>query len=333
MPGSGSGAAWISSVAATLLALFCTALLARACDTFPDSSFYNVLVSSVGKWCAAIFAGILTLLALLTCVVSMTVFSRFVQITALPQTPRIILPLLIIIVAALSLSGGMESATGATRLLFWFTAGVFVLFVALGLTQIYPQLLLPERIEAKSVFRDTGEIFLNRFAQIPAFMAIYTRMSEPKTRKKYMLGAVGGAGLSLAVISAITTAMLGAESTKVDFYPVYTAMSLHSVGGFIQHTEIFACIAMTLCLFFKGCVCLLFSGDMLDGIFKISRRRGVFLPLALICAYATQLFYRDVSSLRGMLEWKSGAIYILLLNIIIPFVIFCTSFIKRKKTD
>ncbi len=332
MPGALGATTWVFYIAAIGLALFCAELLARACDRFPNESFYGVLTKSLGKTSGKLIAGLLTLLTLLTCVISLTVFSRFVQISALPQTPQIILPFLCIMVAALSASGGAESSVGAARLLFWFVAFVFVVFVAVSLPQVFPRLLLPENTSAKSFFGGAGEVFLNRFGAVPAFMAIYTRMSDKKTRRKYMLGGIGGAGCALAIISAITIATLGKTTSTTDFYPIYTAMSLHSVGGFIQHTEIFACVAMTLCLFFKGAVCLTFSGDMIDKIFGIERKHGVFLPLAFICAFSTQLIYRDISSLRTMLEWKNGAIYILLLNVIIPIVVFIAAIRKKKKT-
>ena len=122
---------------------------------------------------------------------------------------------------------------------------------------------------------------------------------------------------------------LGEKAAEMDFYPVYTAMSIHSIGGFIQHTEIFACIAMTVSLFFKGASSLMFSEDMINGMFSLKRKSGVSLPLALIAASSTQLIYTSISSLRGLLEWKSGAIVMLLINIAIPVLLFA----KSKKTN
>ena len=113
-------------------------------------------------------------------------------------------------------------------------------------------------------------------------------------RKQFFLFAVLGAAAALVIISLVTVATLGADTSRADFYPVYTAMSVRGVGGFIQHTEILACIAMTLSLFFKSAVCLLFCDDMLMGIFKVSRKRGVTLPLGLISAALTQVIYRDL---------------------------------------
>ncbi len=334
LPASRAGSGiWVADIAALILALVLAYFFASSCDKFPDETFYGVLRKSVGKW-GAVAAGVaFVLLTLLTAVVSLTVFSRFVQITALPRTPQIIIPTILIVIAALSLSGELTSSGGAAVLLFWFSAFVFLLFAVTGIFNAEPRLLLPQSDDFSEIITGAGEVFLNRFGILPALMAVYTRMSEQKTRKKYFLSSLAGAGVALSVISALSVATLGEKLSETDFYPVYTAMSIHSVGGFIQHTEIFACIAMTMSLFFKGAVSLMFSEDMLNGIFGVERKKGFALPLALILAASTQLIYTSISSLRGLIEWKSGAITILLINIAIPLLIRIGCAIKGKKTS
>ncbi|MBQ8793891.1 MAG: hypothetical protein IJZ63_04010, partial [Clostridia bacterium] len=43
------------------------------------------------------------------------------------------------------------------------------------------------------------------------------------------------------------------------------------------------------------------------------------MPLALMCAAATQIIYRDISTLRGLVEWKSGATSVAAFYILFPF--------------
>ena len=333
LPGVDAGVVWPSNLIAGVLAFLSALLISVCCDRFPDDGIYSVIKKCIGKIPAAILGFLLLALVIVSFIVSLTVFSRFVQITALPQTPQIILPILLALLAALSARGGMQTACGAARLLFWFVAAVFLLFIGFGVTELSLTLLEPEFESVKSLFAAAGEIFLNRFSLVPALFVIYTKMQDKGGRRKFFLGSIGLATLVIAAISAICVCVLGKSGAKADFYPVYTVMSLFSFGGFIQHTEIFACIAMTLCLFFKGAVCLAFSEEILDGIFGISDGRGVFLPLALLSAYSTQLIYRDISSLRGLLGWKSGAIYVLLLYLLIPPLLFVASYRKKKKTE
>ena len=331
MLGSNAGRdVWISHLVAGIAALICTWFLVSLCEKYPKKTFYEVRESVLGKFFGKLCSALLALLSLVTCVISLTVFSRFVQITALPQTPQIIIPMLIIIIAALSLRRGLRAASGSARLLFWFSATVFVIFVVFGTKWMDFSLLLPIGESPGEIFKGAVEVFLNRFGTIPALMAVYTRMQPEKARKRFLLSSVGGASAALVLISAVTAATLGAETAKADFYPIYTAMSVRGIGGFIQHTEILACIAMTLSLFFKSAVCLLFSDDMLTGIFNTARREGAAMPLALMCAAATQIIYRDISTLRGLVEWKSGATSVAAFYILFPAVLVLISRLRRK---
>ena len=330
MSGSDAGSgAWIAHLIAGAAATLLAWCIVSVCEKFPEKSFYEVLSSVCGKWGARFFGGVTALFALVTCVLSLTVFSRFVQITALFRTPQIILPLIIAIISALALRSDMRAVSGAARLLFWFSAAVLAVFVLFGIRWMEFSRLIPAGKELCAFFCGAGEVFLNRFGTVFALFSVYTRMEQGTARKKFFMWSVAGSALSLALISAVTVATLGEQIAGTDFYPVFTAMSVRGVGGFIQHTEILACIAMTLSLFFKTAVCLLFSEDMLCGIFDVTKKEGISLPLALICAAMTQLIYRDLSALRGMVEWTPGAGWVIGVYALLPLVLF--ALVKKRK--
>jgi len=320
--------AWISNLIAGGSAVVLAVCFTKVCDKYPQKNFFEICTILFGTVLGKISTAILALLSIMTCVVSLTAFSRFVQITALAQTPQIILPLLIVIIAALSMRSGMIAASGSARLLFWFSVAVFVAFTFFGVRDIDFSQLVPIGANASQILSGAGEIFLNRFGVVAALTAVYTRMRDEKTRRKFFLGGIGGAAVMLTVISAITVATLGQTTAGADFYPVYTAMSVRGVGGFIRHTEILACIVMTLSLFFKCVVCLMFADDMQCGIFDVRRREGCVMPLALISAASTQIIYQDITSLRGMVEWKNGAWAVVVLYILIPVLLVLLSKIK-----
>ncbi len=332
LPGAFSGSfVWISHIAASIIFCFLLWCFISVCEKYPGESFYGVIENVLGSFFGKAVAAVLALLALLTLTVSLTVFSRFVQITALPRTPQIILPTLTVVSAALSLRSCLRAASGTARLLIWFFIAVFLVFVATGIGEMKFSLLLPWEAPDSESFKAVGEIYLNRFATAAALMSVYTRMPVGKTRKKWFLGSAAISGICLAVISVFTIATLGKSAAAQDFYPVFSAMSVKGVGGFIRHTEILSCIAMTFSLFFKSVVCILFSDDMLSGISKSRENIGAYIPIGLIAASFTQIIYRDTSSLRGLLEWKSGAIFILILHILIPIVVVFSGKLRRKR--
>ncbi len=330
MSGSDAGrGAWIAHIIAGAVATLLAWCIASVCDRYPEKSFCDVLSSVCGKWGARFFGGVTAFFALVTCVLSLTVFSRFVQITALFRTPQIVLPLIIAIISALALRSGLSAVSGAARLLFWFSAAVLAVFVLFGIRWMEFSRLIPSQKELGDFFTGAGEVFLNRFGTVFALFSVYTRMEAGPARKKFFMWSVAGSALALALIGAVTVATLGERVAGTDFYPVFTAMSIRGVGGFIQHTEILACIAMTLSLFFKTSVCLLFAEDMICGMFNITKKEGLSLPLALICAAMTQLIYRDLSELRGMVEWTPGAGWVVGVYVLLPLALF--AFAEKRK--
>ncbi len=308
LPGMVSGSmTTMAHIIASLAAIFCILCIIFICEKHPDKAFFDALSLSTGKITAIIASVIFAIFAALTCIVSLTVFSRFVQVTALPRTPQIIIPLLIIITAALSLRRGLIAPSGAATLLIWFSVAVFFIFALFGIGSMDARMLIPDFSESEKLLIGACEVFLNRFSSISAFAVIYPRIKSDSSKKSSFLISVAAASAALTVISAICIATLGKTTAALDFYPVYTAMSVRGIGGFIQHTEILACIVMTQCLYFKCAVCLAFCEETLFGIFGSERGRGIAIPLALIFASLTQIIYRDISSLRGMVEWSSGA--------------------------
>lgn len=308
LPGMATGkAVWAAHLIASFAAFLCVLCIILVCERHPDKNFFGALSSDIGKIPAGIISAVFAFFAALTCIISLMVFSRFVQVTALPRTPQIIIPLLIILTAALSLRGGISAPSGAAVLLIWFSIAVFFIFALFGIKNMGVRGLIPDFSESEKLLIGAGEVFLNRFSAIPAFAVIYPRIISGKKRKASFLISVAAAAAALTVISSVTVATLGKTTASLDFYPVYTAMSVRGVGGFIQHTEILACIAMTHCLYFKCAVCLAFCEETLLDIFSADRGRGIAIPLALIFASLTQIIYKDISSLRGMVEWSGGA--------------------------
>ena len=333
LPGAlAGGGVWISNILAAAVGFAFAYFFSSACEKFPEETFFGVMEKSIGHIGAVFFGTAFLASSLLTLTVSLTVFSRFVQITALPQTPPAFLSFMILSLAAFVLLRGAASLSGTARLLFIFSAAVVVLFFILGFKNILPRALLPDFEKTDRILQGAGEVFLNRFTTVTALMSVYTRMEKRETRKKYFFSAVLLAAAVFIIISVICVAVLGKGTAELDFYPAFTVMASRDVGGFVRHTELFACIAMTVSLFFKSAASLLFLRDILKGIFKIPGECKIYFPLALITCAVSQIIYSDVTSLRAMLEWKSGAGYVLAALFFLSFVLFAAAKIKKKET-
>ncbi len=320
-----------ANLLATLVAAGCAYLLGSVCDKYPEKSFCSVVKALFGASFGSICAFLCVILALTSGVVSLVVFNRFIQLTALPQTPQIIIPLILVLVFALSFRRGLCAIAGSARLLFWFGAFVFIVFCVFGINFAHPEVLLPMFGDATEFLKAAGEVFINRFGTLFALMAVYTRMRDEKSRRRVFVSGVATAGVAFSVISFMTAAILGTDALGRDFYPAYTAMSIIEAGGFLQHPEILSSIIMTVCAFFKTAVCILFAEDILFSLFDVPIKEGAAVPIGLICVSATQLMYRNAPALRKMTEWKTLASVVLGFEILLPVALAGVWYIFRRR--
>ncbi len=333
LPGAEAGkAVWLSNLIAAGVGALLAFLLATAVDLLQCESLCEVTERIFGKFFGSALCISLVVFSITTCVVSLTVFSRFVQITALPQTPQIIIPLLVILISVLAVKKSVRTLSGSARLLFLFFALTFIGFMIFGASNFEKSIFNISGLKKEKLALGVAEVMLNRFGAVFALLSVYLRTEKKKSAKYVFAGSVLASGIALAAISAYAVSTLGEKTATLSFYPVFTALSVKSLGGFIQHTEVFACIAMTVSVFFKSSACLLFTDDVVSDVFGVSRQKSVVLPTALGISALTQMIYRDISSLRGMVEWKEWASWVLAYQLAVPIVVFLAAVICKKKT-
>ena len=73
------------------------------------------------------------------------------------------------------------------------------------------------------------------------------------------------------------------------------------------------------------------SEDMLCGLLDVTKKDGFAIPLGLICAAMTQLIYKNLSELRGMVEWTSGAWWVVAVYAVLPLALFACAIRKKGK--
>lgn len=328
----GEGDAVLSNLLACAAAVLSAWLLAYVCDRNPEKSFYAVLKTLFGGVFGRICAALLILLALIGGVVPLVVFNRFVQLTALPRTPQIIIPLILVLVASLSFRSGLHSAAGSARLLFWFSVFVFLVFAAFGIKFTEPHFPRVSASAVPHVLTGAAEVFMNRFGTLIPLMSVYTRMEHNSSRRGVFCSAVAASGIAFSAVAFISTGVLGSSAAGSDFYPAFTAMSVMEAGGFVQHPEILSSIVMTMCAFFRIAVCILFIDDMLSGTFDIPSKNGFAVPIGLIFVSATQLMYRNAPALRRMTQWRPQAGFLLAFELLFPVVLVCVPVFLRHKS-
>ena len=324
---------WISHIVAGLLALLVWYAVTAQFEKHGHTSFFDMLDCAFGKIFGHIICGALLVYSLLSATTSLGIFSRFTQLTSLSKTPQIILPLLLLLLAAWALKSGIEVLARGAGLFFYFALLTFVYFVIFGIplldarniTPVFENGVLP-------TFKSALTVFTNQFGDLILLLAIYPKIKNTKSRRKVQLAGLACAVIATSIIALFTVMTIGPEQVQSEFFPVFTTLSIRNVAGFVQHTEILTSIAMTFFVFIRQTVTLYFAANALAHLFHLSAHERLVTPLALLIASGTQLLYFNMMSLRSRIEGNLNLYILLPLQFLLPCIMCLILRAKEKKT-
>jgi len=324
---------WISYTLASLSACLLWFLISMATDKYPDKDFFSLLELSFGRLITWIITLLFSLYAFSSVATSISHFGKFTQLTSLSKTPQIIIPLLILMLAAYTLRSGIEVLARCASLIAPFAIFVFLYFFLFGVEFIELQNIKPLLSGGiKPVIRGALSAFINQFGHTILLTSLLHNIKSEKRGKRrgILFGVViGSVAISLIVFSTIAT--LGQAETAAEFYPVFTVLSIRNLGGFIQHMEILTSIATAFFVFFRAALGLYFLSLAVAYLFRLKSSRAQLIPLALLITSTTQLLYWNTMSLRKSMESDLAIILVAPLQFVIPVLACLIIWFKKSQ--
>lgn len=323
---------WIAYALAAVLAVFIWHILSSLCERRNFNSFFEMLTFTFGRIGGVVLSSILALYALLSCTTSISLFGKFVQISSLPKTPLIVLPVILLVIATLSLKSGGTVFSRCSVLFFPFLIFTFVIFIFFGLPQLNFQNITPIlENNVLPTLKSSLTVFTSQFGDALILFAIYPLIIKNPKRKKISLGAIIAATALASIIALFTILTLGEEQMKGEFFPVFTILSIRKVGAYIQHMEILTSVAMTFSVFIRQAVCLYFISLALSHVLKTESYKSHLIPPTLIIAAGTYILYRNIMSLKWRVESDLNIYILLPLQFVLPCLMALIFTLKRKK--
>ncbi len=309
---------WLSYLLAGMLATILAYLLSRRIQ---KQDFFQTLDRLFPKPLGKLIALLLALYAFLSLATSLSIFGRFNQVTALSETPTIILPTLVVLIAIRACRAGIGAIARVGNFVILFIVAVFIVFSLLGINFLAPGALLPlTPNHTPTIFRGALAVFVNQLGDFFLLSILYQHI-EGKKASRAMAHGVLAASVVLTIISLITVMTLGERGILSDSFPVFTVLSIRSVGNFIQHLEILSSVAMTLVIFFKVSISLYCIASALKHVFSLPDYRAIVFPTGIFLSGVTQLLYRDMLSLRTQLESPVSLFVALPIQLLLPLLI------------
>jgi spore germination protein KB len=114
------------------------------------------------------------------------------------------------------------------------------------------------------------------------------------------------------------------------YFPSYEAVSMISVGDFIQRIEVSVSFLFIFGVFIKSSICLLVACKGIGKIFNLKDYRSIVIQTGLLMIYFSYTVY-DNSMEMNYWAFKVYSYYAFPMQVILPIIIWILAEIKARK--
>ncbi len=255
------------------------------------------------------------------------------SVAVLPETPKLVFASGTLLLSALAIRGGLESIGRLAEILLPLIGLAIITGVILIIAT--PQLvnwnyLFPLVDEGwLQTIRASISIFCFPFGEVMIFTSILPFVLDLKDTKGPSLAVYILAGLLLAGLSTLQTAVLGEEITRTTF-PGFSLLREIRVADFVTRLEVLGIFVWSLASFVKVSIYFWALTTGLAQLLGLSDYRPLLFPLGIIITLLSVTIFTNFSDLSLFII----AIYPLLtlpMQLLIPLALFILTRLKPTK--
>lgn len=320
--------AWMAPLLATLPGIYLIAVLMVLARLFPGENLFQYLPKILGTWVGTI-VGLLYLFFLIhTNGVIIREFTQLMGVLVLPNTPEIVLGVIMILLCMWSVRGGLEVLA---RTVEFFLPGVLVLFFVtmilaapdMNIDNLFPVLdngIAPVIRSSLNPIAWRGEIII--------FAIILPYLAKPASAGRCGYAAVVAIGLILTFDAIVHTAVFGPLVETMTF-STFSLIRQVRVGDFLERIDAVLVVIWVMGMY--GKIALFYYAAVL-GVAQLSKAkdyRFLVMPIGVVLA-ASSVMVAD--NARELVEYIVGSFpfFAGVFEYLIPTVLLLIAFLKNK---
>lgn len=323
---------WISILICYVMTILMALIIGRIKYIFPDLDIFEIFEKCYGKIISKIIHLIYFISAFYIVVLINTFLIHFINLTALPTTPKIALAIPITIICIWMVKEGVELISRFAAIFLILTLlSIFVLIILLIPHMDFGNLLPAFQQSPLVILHGSLSAFIFPLGELVVFSAFFKRFSEPKASYKVLLiGSTIGAMVVFA-ISVSNVMVLGINLASDVYYPTYVSASRIMIGNYFHGLEIILSIVFILGAFVKTNVYFSVCCKAVARTFGFQEDyRFIITPLGLLLLCASLFFYEGPLDYSQWLKTDLVP-YSIPYIIIIPIVTLIVAEFKKKK--
>lgn len=322
--------AWISVLIALVIAIPVVLVYARIMKLYPEKDLYDIFEELFGKIAGKIFILLITWYAMHLGSMVLRNFSEFIQVVSMPQTPQLVL-MIVMLSAAMYLAKSGVRVMGKWAIIIITIVGLVVIFtVLLSLNTFdYTNLLPVMSHDSRTIVCCSFNVFAFPLAEIVLFLTLGRSIKKEDSPYKLFLYAVLFGALILITIVLRNILALGPATMANEYFPSYTAARILKIADFLQRIEGLISVNFIFAGLTKIAVCLLAASKGIAKVFNIQNHKAVMVPVTLLLLALSTIVFENTMDMFNFTDIYT--IYAIPFEVIIPLLVWVTAEIKTRK--
>lgn len=248
---AGQGA-WISVLAAGLIACIPTAAAVAVMAKFPRQSVIQAMPQLLGVFLGKIVSLLYACFFLFFAALAVWRMEAFAIRFLIPDTPQLVIRMIFLLGVAYGALSGSTPLLRTNAYLMPLEILVPILTVILPAARLNFNFLLPLFEQGVKPVINGTVLLLGWFCQVPVVILMFQRhvsdaLLQGGVRKAVLGTLVATVTMGLGIIGIL--AAFGPEQTSTMFYPAFALVRIISVSTFLEHTEVIFVVVWVASIF------------------------------------------------------------------------------------
>lgn len=330
--GSGGEAkndAWISTIVGIIMAIPMLAVYSRLISLFRGKDLYDILNITLGKIIGRVTSIIYIWYAFHLGALVFRNFGEFINTVAMPETPMLVSMISLCAICILAVRLGIEVIGRTTTFFLPIIFLIIIIVEGLGIPKLHLNYIKPILGNSlTSIIKGGFATFSFPFAETVLLIGVFDSLKSKKSPFKVYFWALSIAGIEAVILTIRNISVLGAMTDSF-YFPSYEAVSMISIGSFIQRIEVTVSIVFVFGVFIKSSICLLVTCKGIGKMFNLKDYRSIVIQTGLLMVYFAYIIY-DNTMQMSYWAFKVYSYYAFPMQVIIPIIVWVLAEIKMR---
>lgn len=312
---------WLAIIFAALLCVPLYMMYARLLHLFPEQDVFSISTTVFGRVGGMLFTLLMGWYCLHLGALVLRNFAEFIEIIAMPQTPKFPMYLIMLFVAVYLAKSGVQALGRWNIIALYIVSGIVLLTILLSLDHMHISHLKPIlNTPPRELTLNTLNLVAFPFAESVVFLAFGSSIA-PKTRVYKLLGgALFFSQLVLVLIVVRNIMSLGIPTMQASLFPSYTSAKIINIGDYVARIEGSISVNFILAGVTKTTVCLLAATKALMHLSGAKEHQRLVVPTALLMLTLSVIVYSSATEMFDFI--KVYPIYAFPFQIALPVILW-----------